>query len=67
MKKFEYTNRRYSWSNVNENELNELGAHGWELISVIQEFDAPYQDKLIRTVQIRYTFKREINVIASAS
>jgi hypothetical protein len=61
VKKFEYINRRYDWSNVSEKELNELGSLGWELISVMQEFDAPYRDKPIRTVQIRYTFKREIN------
>jgi hypothetical protein len=59
MKKFEYTSKRYDWSNVSDEELNELGSQGWELVSVVQEFDAPYQDVVIRTVQLRYTFKRE--------
>jgi hypothetical protein len=60
MKAFEYTERRYTWSSVDIDELNQLGSKGWELVSVFQEFDAPYQNIVIKTVMIRYTFKREI-------
>ena len=63
MKKFKYTEVRYSWSNVDMQKLNDLGDDGWELVAVTQEFDNSERDGNLRAIQLRYTFKKELTTV----
>jgi len=63
MKKFKYTEVRYSWSNVDMQKLNDLGDDGWELVAVTQEFDNSERDGNLRATQLRYTFKKELTTV----
>ena len=60
MKRFKYTEVRYSWSNVDMQKLNDLGDDGWELVAVTQEFDGSQTLRNLRALNIRYTFKKEL-------
>ena len=61
MKKFKYTEVRYSWSNVDMQKLNDLGDDGWELVAVTQEFDGTEREGNLRAIQLRYTFKKRVD------
>jgi hypothetical protein len=62
MNKFEYHEERYDWSSDVRNLLNDLGSKGWELVSVVQELDGKQINNSLRTICLRYTFKRQITI-----